>query len=164
MIPSQVQPLYTCWWEKGQVTKPYPSLAAIRDNVQDSLKTLRQDHKRSLNPTPYKVTQMCKICFVSPAFSSFFHEQCCAAMLFFLTLFKFSCTQSFYLYSSCIPNTICVQRLGCQLTCTKSPSPLCLPNPAQTLPSVHLLLLPQVYSIISFIITLAQKQVSFLHI
>ena len=72
VIPSQVQSLYTCWWENGQVTQPYPSLAAIRDNVQDSLKTLRQDHKRSLNPTPYKVRHMCKICFVSPAFSSFF--------------------------------------------------------------------------------------------
>merc|ERR1719419_1363031 len=55
VIPSKVQPLYTCWWERGQVTRPYPSLAQIRDNVQESLKTLRQDHKRSLNPTPYKV-------------------------------------------------------------------------------------------------------------
>ena len=33
-----------------------PTLDQIRDNVKESLRTLRQDHKRSLNPTPYKVT------------------------------------------------------------------------------------------------------------
>ena len=55
MIPSKVEALYTCWWENGQVPIDYPSLAEIRQNVQDSLKILRQDHKRSLNPTPYKV-------------------------------------------------------------------------------------------------------------
>ena len=55
VIPSKVEPLYTCYWSDGQVPVDYPSLAEIRQNVQDSLKTLRQDHKRSLNPTPYKV-------------------------------------------------------------------------------------------------------------
>ena len=55
VIPSKVQPLYTCWWEMGQVTRPFPSLAQVRENVQESLQTLRKDYKRSLNPTPYKV-------------------------------------------------------------------------------------------------------------
>lgn len=55
VIPSKVEALYTCYWEDGHVPIDYPSLAEIRQNVQDSLKTLRQDHKRSLNPTPYKV-------------------------------------------------------------------------------------------------------------
>lgn len=55
VIPSKVEPLYTCWWSDGHVPLDYPSLAEIRANVQRSLKTLRQDHKRSLNPTPYKV-------------------------------------------------------------------------------------------------------------
>merc|ERR1719391_1677646 len=55
VIPSKVEPLYTCWWDEGTLTQPYPSLQDIRENVQKSLKTLRQDHKRSLNPTPYKV-------------------------------------------------------------------------------------------------------------
>ena len=36
--------------------EPLPTIAEIRQQVQRSLKTLRQDHKRSLNPTPYKVT------------------------------------------------------------------------------------------------------------
>ena len=56
MIPSKVESLYKCYWSDGQVPDDYPSLAEIRQNVQDSLKTLRQDHKRSLNPTPYKVS------------------------------------------------------------------------------------------------------------
>merc|ERR1739838_301266 len=55
VIPSKVESLYKCYWSDGQVPDDYPSLAEIRQNVQDSLKTLRQDHKRSLNPTPYKV-------------------------------------------------------------------------------------------------------------
>jgi nicotinate phosphoribosyltransferase len=55
VIPSKVEPLYTCWWENGRVRSECPTLLQIRENVQRSLKTLRQDHKRSLNPTPYKV-------------------------------------------------------------------------------------------------------------
>jgi len=55
VIPSKVESLYKCYWSDGQVPDDYPSLAEIRQNVQVSLKTLRQDHKRSLNPTPYKV-------------------------------------------------------------------------------------------------------------
>lgn len=35
--------------------QPLPTLEKIRERVQYTLKTLRQDHKRSLNPTPYKV-------------------------------------------------------------------------------------------------------------
>ncbi|CAH2100773.1 unnamed protein product [Euphydryas editha] len=43
------------YWNEGRIcTAPKP-LAEVRDRVQSSLKTLRQDIKRSLNPTPYKV-------------------------------------------------------------------------------------------------------------
>ena len=42
-------------WEAGQMAE-MPTLAQIRENVKESLRTLRQDHKRSLNPTPYKVS------------------------------------------------------------------------------------------------------------
>ena len=66
VIPSKVESIYKCYWSDGQVPD-YPSLAEIRQNVQDSLKTLRQDHKRSLNPTPYKVG-------VSDDFYNFFHD------------------------------------------------------------------------------------------
>jgi hypothetical protein len=66
VIPSKVEPLYKIWWSDGHVPIDYPSLAEIRQNVQNSLKTLRQDHKRSLNPTPYKVSSSCLI-FTSKA-------------------------------------------------------------------------------------------------
>ena len=56
VIPSKVENLYTCWWKDGELASDFPSMAEIRENVQISLRTLRQDHKRSLNPTPYKVT------------------------------------------------------------------------------------------------------------
>ncbi len=55
VIPSKVENLYTCWWKDGKLSCEYPSMDEIRETVQSSLKTLRQDHKRSLNPTPYKV-------------------------------------------------------------------------------------------------------------
>ena len=56
VIPSKVEQLYTCWWKDGQVPLEVPSLAAIRNNVLLTLQNLREDHKRSLNPTPYKVS------------------------------------------------------------------------------------------------------------
>ncbi|CAH2102402.1 unnamed protein product [Euphydryas editha] len=55
VIPSKVEHLYKVYWNEGRIcTAPKP-LAEVRDRVQSSLKTLRQDIKRSLNPTPYKV-------------------------------------------------------------------------------------------------------------
>lgn len=55
MIPSKVEPLYRTWWKDGAVPCDLPSLDEIRGHVQTSLRSLREDHKRSLNPTPYKV-------------------------------------------------------------------------------------------------------------
>lgn len=55
VIPSGVEPLYKVYWKNGKISQPLPSLEQIRDRVQTSLKTLRTDHKRTLNPTPYKV-------------------------------------------------------------------------------------------------------------
>jgi len=54
-MPHKVECLYKCLWNDGRLTEELPTLTQTREYVQRSLKTLRQDHKRSLNPTPYKV-------------------------------------------------------------------------------------------------------------
>lgn len=38
-----------------KVVQPLPSLCELRTKALNSLKTIRIDHKRALNPTPYKV-------------------------------------------------------------------------------------------------------------
>ncbi|XP_045493281.1 nicotinate phosphoribosyltransferase isoform X1 [Colias croceus] len=55
VIPSKVEHLYKIYWKDGQITYPPKPLSEVRERVQASLRTLRQDIKRSLNPTPYKV-------------------------------------------------------------------------------------------------------------
>ncbi|XP_043679088.1 nicotinate phosphoribosyltransferase isoform X3 [Vespula pensylvanica] len=55
VVPTYVEPLHKVYWKNGKLCEPLPTLIQIRDRVQESLKTLRNDHKRNLNPTPYKV-------------------------------------------------------------------------------------------------------------
>lgn len=55
VIPSHVESLYKIYWQNGKICQPLPTLEQVRERVQMSLKTLRNDHKRTLNPTPYKV-------------------------------------------------------------------------------------------------------------
>ena len=43
-------------WDDGKITQPLPTLLDVRAQVAASLATLRPDSKRSLNPTPYKVS------------------------------------------------------------------------------------------------------------
>ena len=52
----KVDELYDVVWESGRRVGGKHSLQEIREHVQHSLRTLRPDHRRSLNPTPYKVT------------------------------------------------------------------------------------------------------------
>uniref|UniRef100_A0A0A9X2X5 Nicotinate phosphoribosyltransferase n=1 Tax=Lygus hesperus TaxID=30085 RepID=A0A0A9X2X5_LYGHE len=54
VIPTRVEPLYKEYWSKGAVRVQLPTLDEIRQRVQSSLQTIRQDIKRNLNPTPYK--------------------------------------------------------------------------------------------------------------
>lgn len=54
-MPHKVESMYKLVWAEGKMTEKLPTISDIRQQVQMSLKTLRQDHKRSLNPTPYKV-------------------------------------------------------------------------------------------------------------
>lgn len=53
--PSRVEPLYRVCWQNGQLAGSLPTLEQVRETVQRSLAKLRNDHKRTLNPTPYKV-------------------------------------------------------------------------------------------------------------
>ncbi|XP_023174878.1 nicotinate phosphoribosyltransferase isoform X3 [Drosophila hydei] len=55
VIPSHVESLYKVYWKAGKICQHLPTLEQVREKVQISLKTLRNDHKRTLNPTPYKV-------------------------------------------------------------------------------------------------------------
>ena len=56
VTPSKVEQLYKCWWRDGQLASDVPTLKTIRNSVLLSLQNLREYHKRSLNPTPYKVS------------------------------------------------------------------------------------------------------------
>ena len=56
VMPHKVESMYKRVWDNGKMPDPLPTITEIRQQVQRSLKTLRQHHKRSLNPTPYKVT------------------------------------------------------------------------------------------------------------
>ncbi|KAJ8911600.1 hypothetical protein NQ315_015934 [Exocentrus adspersus] len=56
VIPSRVENLLHLFWKNGEVCHPLPNLQDIRENVKNSLKILRSDIKRTLNPTPYKVS------------------------------------------------------------------------------------------------------------
>ncbi|XP_045774747.1 nicotinate phosphoribosyltransferase isoform X1 [Maniola jurtina] len=67
VIPSKVEHLYKVYWKDGRICiRPKP-LVEVRERVQSSLRTLRQDIKRNLNPTPYKVA-------VSDDLYTFIHE------------------------------------------------------------------------------------------
>lgn len=55
VTPAKVEKLYKLYWKNGQMQN-MPTLAEIKSKVSHSLKMLRQDHKRNLNPTPYKVS------------------------------------------------------------------------------------------------------------
>ncbi|XP_046578164.1 nicotinate phosphoribosyltransferase-like [Haliotis rubra] len=54
--PAKVERLHKLYWDNGKVAQPLPSLKEIRDSAESSLNSIRQDHKRALNPTPYKVS------------------------------------------------------------------------------------------------------------
>ncbi|CAG9768953.1 unnamed protein product [Ceutorhynchus assimilis] len=66
--PARIEKLLVLYWEDGRIVKTLPSLQEIKEKVTSSLKTLRPDIKRNLNPTPYKVA-------VSDDLYHFIHDQ-----------------------------------------------------------------------------------------
>ena len=55
VTPSSVIPLHTCVWDGG-IVEELPSLEETRRRAGEQIKSLRVDHVRMLNPTPYKVS------------------------------------------------------------------------------------------------------------
>ncbi|XP_002736222.1 nicotinate phosphoribosyltransferase-like [Saccoglossus kowalevskii] len=56
VIPASVEPLLKKYWFEGKICQPVQSLHDIKSRMESSLRSLRADHKRALNPTPYKVS------------------------------------------------------------------------------------------------------------
>ncbi|XP_071954221.1 nicotinate phosphoribosyltransferase-like [Antedon mediterranea] len=54
--PSRVEKLHVIFWKDGKIARPLRSLQEVRADTIASIKSLRDDHKRALNPTPYKVS------------------------------------------------------------------------------------------------------------
>ena len=52
--PSRIHPLFDLVWD-GKLVSPLPSLAVIKERLFSQLASMRTDHLRLLNPTPYKV-------------------------------------------------------------------------------------------------------------
>ncbi|XP_050413034.2 nicotinate phosphoribosyltransferase [Patella vulgata] len=65
--PASVQVLHKVYWKNGKIQQHLPTLKELRDKAMKSLQTIRQDHKRALNPTPYKVS-------VSSSLYTFIHQ------------------------------------------------------------------------------------------
>ncbi|KHJ80566.1 nicotinate phosphoribosyltransferase family protein [Oesophagostomum dentatum] len=56
VIPSKVEQLQQVFWLDGHITQKLPGIEGVKNRVAESLETLRKDHRRSLNPTPYKAS------------------------------------------------------------------------------------------------------------
>ncbi|XP_063721985.1 nicotinate phosphoribosyltransferase-like isoform X2 [Symsagittifera roscoffensis] len=66
--PSSIQELLVPVWDENGCVEPVQTLQEVREFVLESLKSLRADVKRKLNPTPYKVS-------LSNKLFDFMHDQ-----------------------------------------------------------------------------------------
>jgi nicotinate phosphoribosyltransferase len=67
VTPSLVQSLYNLYWADGEIKQPLPTWEEARTYARQQITSIRKDHLRYLNPTPYKVS-------VSTELYSFMHE------------------------------------------------------------------------------------------
>jgi nicotinate phosphoribosyltransferase len=56
VVPAKVEKLHNVYFSGSRCQRELPTLMELRTRVTASLKLLRPDHLRSLNPTPYKVS------------------------------------------------------------------------------------------------------------
>lgn len=61
VIPTRVEPLYKVYWKNGKIQQNLPTLRELREKTTLSLCHIRQDHKRALQPSPYKVAVSAKL-------------------------------------------------------------------------------------------------------
>lgn len=60
--PSKVENLLIAYWENGRIVREnLDTIDQIKERVRSQLHHLRNDHKRMLNPTPYKITVSAKL-------------------------------------------------------------------------------------------------------
>ncbi len=56
VVSSKVEKLYKLYWENGKcVEENMDTVESARNRLKSQIENLRVDHKRHLNPTPYKV-------------------------------------------------------------------------------------------------------------
>jgi nicotinate phosphoribosyltransferase len=67
VTPTRVQPLLTLLWDEGKQVRPTRTLDEARDYCANQIRSMRNDHIRGLNPTPYKVS-------VSQTLYEFLHQ------------------------------------------------------------------------------------------
>lgn len=67
VIPTRVDKLQLNFWDGKHISQKLPTLEQMKNRVHQSIGDLRSDHKRTLNPTPYKVS-------VSEKLFDFLHE------------------------------------------------------------------------------------------
>ncbi|CAD5118810.1 DgyrCDS7489 [Dimorphilus gyrociliatus] len=65
--PTRIEPLYKLYWANEKLQENLPHLIDIRNHAKQELAKIREDHKRALNPTPYKVS-------VSDRLYNFIHD------------------------------------------------------------------------------------------
>ena len=62
LTPSAVENLLVPFWENGGLVKEnLDSIKQVKERVAKQLLHIRNDHKRMLNPTPYKVSKTNKM-------------------------------------------------------------------------------------------------------
>ncbi|CAF1516544.1 unnamed protein product [Didymodactylos carnosus] len=56
VTPVSILNLHKLYWADNEIKIPLPSLEEIRLYAKNQIESVRKDHKRDLNPTPYKVS------------------------------------------------------------------------------------------------------------
>uniref|UniRef100_A0A0N4ZVK2 Nicotinate phosphoribosyltransferase n=1 Tax=Parastrongyloides trichosuri TaxID=131310 RepID=A0A0N4ZVK2_PARTI len=56
VIPHKVEKLQKIYWQNGEICIKMPTLLELKCDITKNVKLTRKDHRRFVNPTPYKVS------------------------------------------------------------------------------------------------------------